>query len=230
MQRDERREDIPSSPANGDSVAARLVRGLRAMHFKLHLRRLVFVGVGVTALGAAASIYLSVVGTKSCTHDDRGRELCVSAEWYPLTLQKRSERTTLNGTLHGQRTDWHSNGVVWLTGQYDNGRRTGSWQERFSNGALRFAGTYANDRLHGTESWWYPSGHIEWQVHRRHGVREGQEIWWHPNGNRRRVGSYEADERHGSFTVFNLDGNAAFSVSYEHGERTGRGQGEHADI
>jgi hypothetical protein len=204
-------------------VAARLVRGVRVLRLRHHLRRLFCVAAGVTVLGAVASIYLSVVGTERCHQDSAEREVCVRTEWYPLTLQRRSERSTLNGVPHGARTEWYSNGGPWLSGGYDHGKREGTWYEWYSDGTQRFRGTYDSDRLHGVETWWYPSGHMEWQVSRRHGERQGPEIWWHENGQRRRAGSYDSGERHGRYTSYGLDGVVSFHVEYHYGIRMAGG-------
>jgi hypothetical protein len=219
MQRyDDMQASVPSSPASPESVGARMIRALRLASLRLHAKRMFYVSLGVLAVGAGVSVYFSQVGTKSCTQTSAG-EHCVHTSWYPLTVQKRAQLETLNGVPHGKRVDWYSNGVVWLTGEYTRGVRTGQWEERWPNGAMRFSGTYTNDVLHGTETWWYENGAVEWQVRRKEGVRHGQEIWWHPNGNRRRVGTYEKGERHGEFSIFTPEGNLAFRVEYKNGTR-----------
>lgn len=210
--------NVPSSPASPEGVAARMARALRVASLRVHGKRMLVVAAAVLVVGAGVSVYLSVVGTKSCWQTPEG-ERCVVTEWYPLTVQRRSQVETLNGVLDGQRTDWHANGEIWLSGRYERGLRVGEWQERWPSGALRFSGTYRGDKLHGTESWWYANGRIEWQVHRKNGDRHGQEIWWHPNGNRRRVGSYDNGERHGVFSVFSPEGAQAFTVEYANGRR-----------
>lgn len=227
MHRDDESEDrVPSSPANPDSLAARVGRNARGAALRLHIQRMLMISAGVLIVGAGASLYLAEVGTKSCWQDSHGAERCVTTEWYALTLQRRSSVETYNGVPHGTRTDWYASGEVWLTGRYQHGRRVGEWQERWPTGDLRFSGTYVADALHGTESWWYASGQMEWQVHRKNGERHGQEIWWHPNGNRRRVGNYEQGERHGVFSLYSLDGSPTFSVEYARGERLARASGD----
>lgn len=219
---DDLKASTPASPASPESVAARMIRALRLDTLRLHATRMMYVGLVVFCVGAFVSLYLAYAGTKSCWETSLG-ERCVHTSWYPLTVQRRAQVETLNGVPDGQRTEWYANGVVWLTGRYEGGKRVGEWQERWSDGALRFSGTYVSDELHGTESWWYPNGSIEWQVHRDHGVRHGQEIWWHPNGNRRRVGNYEHGERHGVFSIFSLEGQPAFTVEYHRGTRLSGG-------
>lgn len=219
---DDEQASVPSSPANPESVAARMIRTLRLASLRVHLKRMLVISAGVLVVGAGVSLYLSTVGTKSCWQTPEG-ERCVLTEWYPLTVQRRSQLETLNDIPDGTRTEWYANGEVWLSGRYQRGVRAGVWQEHWPSGELRFSGTYVADKLHGTESWWYPSGQIEWQVHRERGDRHGQEIWWHPNGNRRRVGNYERGERHGVFSVFNLDGASAFDVEYRRGVRVSKG-------
>jgi hypothetical protein len=215
---DELLASVPSSPASPESVAARMIRSLRQASLRVHLKNLLLVSAGVLLAGAGVSLYLSQVGTKSCWQVPEG-ERCVVTEWYPLTLQRRSQVETLNDVPDGQRTDWYANGSVWMSGRYVRGERAGVWQEHWPNGELRFSGSYVADELHGTESWWYANGQIEWQVHRERGDRHGQEIWWHPNGNRRRVGMYQRGERDGVFQVFGPDGAPSFTVEYRAGER-----------
>lgn len=215
----------PSSPANPESVAARMIRALRLASLRVHARRMFFVGLVVVAVGSGVSVYYSFAGTKDCWETPRG-ERCVSTQWYPLTIQRRARVETLNGVKDGLRVEWYANGQIWLSGQYEGGKRVGEWQERWPSGALRFSGSYVADKLHGTEAWWYADGGIEWQVHRRDGVKHGQEIWWHPNGNRRRVGTYENGARHGVFSVFGLTGEQAFTVEYARDVRLSGGDAE----
>lgn len=210
---------VPSSPANPESVAARMSRAVRRASLRVHVKRMLVISIGVLVVGAAISVYLSQVGTKRCWVEVGVGERCVVTEWYPLTLQRRSQVETLNGELHGTRTEWFANGNVWISGTYEHGKRQRLWQENWPSGELRFSGEYLRDKLHGTESWWYANGQIEWQVHREHGERNGQEIWWHQNGNRRRVGNFENGQRHGVFSFFGPGGAPAFSVEYHRGTR-----------
>lgn len=221
---DETLASVPSSPASPESVAARMIRSLRITALRVHLKRMLGISAGVLVVGAGVSLYLSAVGTQSCWQSSEG-ERCVVTEWYPLTLQRRSQLETLNGVPDGARTDWYASGELWMTGRYLRGERVGVWQEHWPSGELRFSGSYLADKLHGTESWWYANGQIEWQVHRERGDRHGQEIWWHPNGNRRRVGAYEKGERHGVFAIYALDGSPAFRVEYRRGVRLSGGPG-----
>lgn len=215
---DDVQASVPSSPASPESLAARMIRALRLASLRVHAKRMCVVGLVVLAVGSGVTLYLAAVGTESCWQTTEGKR-CVTTEWYPLTIQRRSQIETLDGVRDGQRTEWHANGEVWVSGRYEHGRRVGEWQERWPSGTLRFAGNYVADKLNGTESWWYANGGIEWQVHRKDGVRHGQEIWWHPNGNRRRVGSYDNGARHGVFSIFSPEGRAAFTVEYQRGKR-----------
>ncbi len=224
---DDRGVNVPSSPAGAESVAARMTRALRQTSLRVHTKRLLLISAGVLVVGAAVSVYLSEVGTKRCWREAGAGERCVLTEWYPLTLQRRSQVETLNGVRDGVRTDWFANGQVWVTGSYEHGARDGRWQEHWPSGVLRFSGDYERDELQGTESWWYANGQIEWQVHREGGDRHGQEIWWHPNGNRRRVGNFEHGKRHGVFAFFSPAGTPAFSVEYHRGVKLTRPSAVH---
>jgi hypothetical protein len=209
---------IPASPANPDGIGGRLSRRLFRGRLRLHLRRMLIISAAVLFLGAGASLFLAILGTSTCEDTKAGR-LCTETSWYPLTLQRKSVVTTLNGERHGPRTDWFSNGRVWLEGEYLRGERVGRWSENYWSGTPRFEGRYARGKLEGTETWWFANGNREWEIERRKGERHGRERWWHESGQLRRDGRFLSGEREGEFLVFDLDGEQTLRVKYERGER-----------
>jgi hypothetical protein len=208
----------PSSPAADANPASRWWRSLWRASMRVHARRAAKVALGVLVVGAGASIYFAKVGTKSC--DEYGSaEICQLTKWYPFTVQRASQTTSVNGSVTHRR-DWHRNGNVWFDGDYDakTGTRVGKWIENYVDGTPRFEAAYSADVIVGTETWYYPSGKVEWQIDRKDGERDGEERWYHENGELRRVGSYKHGVRDGTFTVFDEEGHIAFKGEYKDGE------------
>lgn len=206
----------PSSPAAD-------LHGVRD-DVRRHIRRArwrLLAGVGacsaaVVACGAVASLWLSAVGTGTCEQGD-DEVVCVRREWWPLTIQQRSETWTVNGVSDGPRVEWHANGNTWLVGAYDDGLRVGPWREYWPNGVLRFSGTYVDDALSGVEAWWRPDTTPEWRIERRGGVRHGVERWFWADGSVRSEGQWVDGEKHGRFVTYDEEGAVAIVVDYLHG-------------
>lgn len=217
---------LPATPAaNADHVPA-LGRAMRLQAFATHALRAAGIGAGLALLGAIASVVLSVVGVRDCAVVD-GDEVCRERQFYPFTLQVKSELTTRNGVPDGPRRDWHPNGEAWFAGSYVGGLRVGTWTEWHANGAPRFTGHYVRDALDGFETWWFDNGQKEWEVERALGRRVGVERWWHDNGQLRREGRYNLrGEKDGAFTVYDESGQERFSGVYQNGVLQSGGDGE----
>lgn len=211
---------VPSTPFAGDGEAARLARREAWRRLVGHAKRVALVAVCVTTVGAAVSVYLAVVGTRTCSPTTTG-ERCVETSWYAFTLQPRARVETLDGVPDGERVEWYKDGQVWFAGRYQRGVKVGAWREYYPDGQPRFAGTYQAGALEGVETWWYPTGVMEWQAVRRAGKRHGAEVWYHPSGEIRREGSYFEGEKDGRFTVFRADGTVQLAGSYDKGKRLG---------
>jgi hypothetical protein len=214
---------LPSSPA-ADLHGPRTL----ALADARHVLRQRLIGVAAAAglvlvLGSIATAVLAAVGTGSCERDADGDEICVKRSWWPFTIQQRAEVWTLNGEAHGPRVEWHRNGQVWFSGEYDHGRRTGRWREFWPDGTPRFAGTYKDDRLDGTEYWYQPDGAVEWVVERRAGERVGMERWYWPNGVLRREGPFVDGEKDGVFHSWDDAGRPTMTTTYRRGVRVDPG-------
>lgn len=208
-----------SSAAELHGVRDDVVRQVRTQRWRV-LGGIAAAAGAVLLTGAVASIWLSVVGTGECAAagDEAGaEEVCVRREWWPLTIQQRSEHWTADGVDDGPRIDWHANGQPWLVGAYDHGRRVGPWREYWDNGVMRFSGTYVDDALSGLETWWRRDGTPEWSVERRAGMRSGVERWYWPNGSVRIEGSWFDGEKHGRFVSYDDAGSVTMVSEYLHG-------------
>lgn len=56
----------------------------------------------------------------------------------------RSEKEYLNGLDHGIWTFYHPDGVIQTTGEFDKGKRIGTWKYNFRNGNLWKSQDYDN--------------------------------------------------------------------------------------
>jgi hypothetical protein len=213
---------LPSSPAADLHGPRSLALADARRHLRRHLLGIAAAVGLVLVVGSVATAVLAVVGTGSCERDGAD-EICVKRSWWPFTIQQRAEVWTLNGEAHGPRVEWHRNGHLWFTGEYDHGRRTGRWLEFWADGTPRFAGTYEDDRLDGVEYWYHPDGTIEWAVERRAGEREGVERWYWPNGVLRRQGRFVAGEKDGPFQSWDDEGRPTMITTYRRGVRVDPG-------
>ncbi len=209
--------ELPSTPAADADLAPVWWRALVRQSMRQRAGRAARIAVGVTVVLAGVSLYLSEHGVRRCeTRDDA--VVCHEVRFYPFTVQRRSEITTVDGSLQSRR-EWHPSGHLWIEGDYDikNGNRVGLWRELYADGTPRFEGVYADDKLVGTETWYFANGNKEWEIGRKDGERDGQERWYRKDGTLRRVGSYKDGARDGTFALFDDDGNAYIRGEYMDG-------------
>ena len=115
--------------------------------------------------------------------------------WPDGTRRLEGRVSTWTGREEGAWRWFHPNGEVREEGRYDDGARTGTWQEWWSNGQRRARG----ERGSGTDG--------------RTGVRTGAWTFWHSNGVVSARGAYADGEREGwwecSLDNGALDGDAS---------------------
>lgn len=83
---------------------------------------------------------------------------------------------------HGRAITYFESGQRESEGQYDNGKKTGTFVWWYSNGQQKTVGEYQKDREEGKWSWWHENGMREASGTFAAGVKVDQWSVWSPEG------------------------------------------------
>jgi antitoxin component YwqK of YwqJK toxin-antitoxin module len=83
---------------------------------------------------------------------------------------------------HGKWQEWHSNGQLQASGQYDHDLRIGRFTYWHANGQKSAEGEFRNDKHDGTWAWWHENGQKAVSGQFRAGALIGDWRWWSEDG------------------------------------------------
>ena len=63
-----------------------------------------------------------------------------------------------NNKRHGYWYEYHSNGLLYSLGEYDNGLKEGEWEYYYDNGKIMEKGTYKNNKRKGIWNEYWSNG------------------------------------------------------------------------
>jgi hypothetical protein len=86
------------------------------------------------------------------------------------------------GRPHGTNAGVHANGAKRSLGSYDQGKRTGTWQQWYPSGQLWQEQTFADDKMHGASTMWHANGQKKREGSLEHGTRVGTWTEWDDKG------------------------------------------------
>ncbi|TND07188.1 MAG: hypothetical protein FD123_3333 [Bacteroidetes bacterium] len=137
----------------------------------------------------------------------KGRQLTLKTENY------------LDGLLHGEYKQFNETFNLVVSGQYENGKRSGLFTEFSKDFTTRYERTYRNDSL--VKEAEFGRKHIEYEL--RDGVKHGVYKEWstYSGGHLKLQGQYVNGERHGTFQEWNRTGKKWLEYNYVNGELTG---------
>ncbi len=116
---------------------------------------------------------------------------------------------------------WHDAKNVAERGQYDDGRRTGDWQEIHRSGFVGAEGAYVKDLKHGPWKMYFPNGSLDREGAFWNGKEDGE--WtYHRSDGGRLVGSWEAGSREGEWLVYDDRGHVTQKLVYKDGMQVHR--------
>lgn len=100
---------------------------------------------------------------------------------------------------HGKSVTYYSNGKTASEGQYDNGKRTGSFQ------------------------WWYPNGQKSIEGSYQNDIEHGEFTWWHENGMKKAIGAFDLGSKLSNWKGWTPEGKLVRSVEMEPKQTANRG-------
>ncbi|MDO5089902.1 MAG: toxin-antitoxin system YwqK family antitoxin, partial [Leptotrichiaceae bacterium] len=131
--------------------------------------------------------------------------------------------TLKDGIIEGQYNEYYSNGNLFTTGRYTEGKREGSWKIYSEKGRLWKNYEYRNNELNGLYiSYYTNTGMKEISGNYKNDKPDG--VWneYYPNGNRKKSGTYKEGKKIGIFTEWFTDGTKKSDVNYNDDEINGK--------
>ena len=83
---------------------------------------------------------------------------------------------------HAKLQEWHPNGQLKMSGQYDHNKMVGRFTYWHSNGQKAAEGDYRSDKHDGTWVWWHQNGQKSVTGNFQNGLLVDQWRWWAENG------------------------------------------------
>jgi len=111
-----------------------------------------------------------------------------------------------DGSVEGQKTLWHDNGVKQGEGEFKQYKKTGPWIFWYPSGQKRWEGTFLEDLEEGEERAWYENGELQYEGSASKGLREGVYSFYYETGQLWWRGTYVKGKKHGEFEYFRPDG------------------------
>ncbi|MBF4806490.1 MAG: toxin-antitoxin system YwqK family antitoxin [Pseudoleptotrichia goodfellowii] len=141
-------------------------------------------------------------------HDAGGRQLDV---------------TLKGGIINGQYNEYYSNGNMFTTGKYDDGKKEGLWKIYTESGLLWKSYEYKNNELNGKYILYYAStGGKETVGNYKNDKLDGAWNEYYSNGNKRKSGDYQDGKKNGVFTEWFSNGIKKSVINYADDEINGK--------
>ena len=92
--------------------------------------------------------------------------------------QEDVEITYLDGKPYtGKVYAKHPNGKIGLIGEFNNGKKEGTWTYWYSTGEKKRVSTYINNKKEGTTYYWHPNGQVAKEITYRNDKNIDQKLW-----------------------------------------------------
>lgn len=128
-------------------------------------------------------------------------------------------------TFHGVCRKWHSQGVLAVETNHQNGLFHGAARIWSESGQLSDESRYKNGKLHGERIIWEKNDSVlvnsdvcRAKYTYREGVLHGPFVKWHPNGTVWIQGENLNGQIHGMFNEYNDEGFRVFKTKYAYGQ------------
>lgn len=108
--------------------------------------------------------------------------------------------------------------VLLLSGLYEHGLKTGSWEIYHESGEIFQTVTYEKGKMHGEAISYFETGEIQSEGFYSNDKRDGDWIWYNANGIKESAVSYENGKKEGDQFFWSLTGGEAKIESYQDGE------------
>jgi antitoxin component YwqK of YwqJK toxin-antitoxin module len=129
----------------------------------------------------------------------------------------------VDNTRHGPIVRWYAGepDVVWVVGEYDHNRRTGTWTEFHEDGSVAAQGAYADHDAIGIWRYWSRNGALIAEGKLAGEARQGTWTEYWGTGHPSAVGAYVNGSKDGVWQGFDPAGGLISEVTYSAGVRQG---------
>lgn len=127
-----------------------------------------------------------------------------------------------DGRRTGSWTFWHTGGRVAKSGDYKGGKPEGPWTFWREDGTKERVEIYADGKREGRWLFYYPGGKLSKQEEYKAGKRDGDWIEWYPDGKKQSENHLVADEVDGVQMLWHRNGRLLRQTEFKKGRRDGR--------
>jgi len=142
----------------------------------------------------------------------------VTHAWNEITFPNRPP------VKHGIEAKFSSNGVKVSEGQWNQGKKTGTWRFYYASGVLKSETIYAGPKTPAQMTFWHENGRVMLQGPALDGSRHGRWRHWTNAGLLAEEGEYQGSQREGTWKIYNADGTQVTDVVYSKNRRVSLGE------
>lgn len=204
----------------------------------------VLLAVGLSACKTEILHELVDYATTPCPF---GAHYVVSGESGTPGLRKLTEKWCEVKDEHGERIrhgpyfELYDSGAKKEVGQYQYGRREGTWKRWHANGRMDSISVYQDGKPQSFVGWhdngqkweegrfdngfkhglwirWHSNGQKEVETYYEHGTLERSYTVWHDNGQKQQQGEYKKGEREGLWTQWHANGQKRSEILFHAGK------------
>jgi antitoxin component YwqK of YwqJK toxin-antitoxin module len=117
-----------------------------------------------------------------------------------------SEGAYQNGVRSGMWQEWHSNGQLKMRGSYTKGQRASAWQWWDLGGRIYQEGAYIDGQQYGRWVVYFETGRVQSEGEYQAGEQHGFWNQWHENGRKSAEGSYELGMKKPGWKYWDVNG------------------------
>ncbi|MCA9133754.1 MAG: hypothetical protein KDA45_11390 [Planctomycetales bacterium] len=141
----------------------------------------------------------------------RGKMLRRADKWYPSVAGKQrvlkaQEWQLAPMALNPVAHDWNASSVEYQQPDEAETVRHGLSVTFFPNGQRESEGNYEQGKRSGTFAWWYSNGQQRTVGEYRNDAEHSEWTWWHENGMKQAVGMFAEGTRIDEWSVWNEEG------------------------
>jgi len=116
---------------------------------------------------------------------------------------------------------YYTNGQMQIMEYYDNGKKTGNYQEYYENGKIKKEGQFKDGNAIGLWSVYYPNGKVKRMFYSGMNGMDGNINEWYENGEKKIKGLYKNGLKHGIWISWYPTGLKESMVTYNEGNKEG---------
>lgn len=126
-----------------------------------------------------------------------------------------------DGLKHGKFEEYSIYGYPTLTGEFDQGKKSGEWMYAYYTGDKEKIVHFKDDKLHGAYENFYDNGKTKVEGEYNMGLKTGVWTWYTNEGKVDMTGAFLEDQQHGDWTYYFPEGGVSYKAQFKEGLKDG---------